>query len=376
MKIAINTLPLLSPLTGVGKYTYQISRTLQQINQHHEYTYFHGFFSKSLLPSREVKKTLYFLKETIRKTPLLRTAARNWKDFLNYFTSQRFDLYFEPNFIPIHILANRIVTTVFDFSFALFPEWHSRDKVLYFKKHFWEKIKRADRIIVISDFIKNEAIDRFGFSKDRLTTIHLGFDREIFKIYPPHALETVKFRYKLPEKFFLFVGSIEPRKNLVRLLQAYANLDNRIRKEYKLVLIGFKGWENEEIMRLIEKLKQDVYYIGYVPEDELGKFYNLAHLFIYPSLYEGFGLPPLEAMACGCSIIVSHLASLPEVCGDAVYYVNPYEVGSITEGLDRVLKDNLLRNSLISRGLERAKQFTWERSAKEHLQIFEEVVSI
>ena len=294
----------------------------------------------------------------------------------DYFTFQRFDFYFEPNFIPIHIPADRIVTTVFDFSFALFPEWHSRDKVLYFKKHFWNKIKRADRIIVISDFIKNEAINRFGFSKDRLTTIHLGFDREVFKIYPPQALETVKARYRLPENFILFVGSIEPRKNLKSLLRAYMDLKEMVRKEFKMVLVGFRGWKNDEIMSQIGKLKSDVFYTGYVPEEELGKFYNLAHLLIYPSLYEGFGLPPLESMACGCPVIASDVSSLPEVCGDAVHYINPYEVESITEGIDRVLKDNSLRSSLISRGLERAKQFTWEKSAKEYLRVFEEVTNI
>jgi glycosyltransferase involved in cell wall biosynthesis len=136
-------------------------------------------------------------------------------------------------------------------------------------------------------------------------------------------LETVKAQYRLPENFILFVGSIEPRKNLKRLLQAYTDMDDKIRKEFKLVLIGFKGWENEEIMRLIHKLKSDIFYLGYLPEEELGKLYNLARLSIYPSLYEGFGLPPLEAMACGCPIIVSHTASLPEVCGDAAFYADP-----------------------------------------------------
>jgi glycosyltransferase involved in cell wall biosynthesis len=295
--------------------------------------------------------------------------------FEEYFTSRRFDLYFEPNFIPIHILADRIVTTVFDFSFVLFPEWHSRDKVLYFKKHFWDKIKTADRIIVISNFIKNEAINRFGFSKDRLTTIHLGFDHEIFKIYPPQALKTVKAQYRLPENFILFLGFIEPRKNLKRLLQAYTDLGDKIRKELKLVLIWFKGWENEEVMRLMQNLKSDIFYLGYLPGEELGKLYNLARLFVYPSLYEGFGLPPLEAMACGCPIIVSHTASLPEVCGDAAFYADPQDANSISGAILRVLLDENLRNSLIQKGFDRASTFSWEKSALSHLKVFEEVFS-
>jgi glycosyltransferase involved in cell wall biosynthesis len=152
------------------------------------------------------------------------------------------------------------------------------------------------------------------------------------------------------------------------------DLEGPIRKEFKIVLVGFKGWENEEIVSLIQKLKSDVLYLGYVPDNELGKFYNLASLFVYPSFYEGFGLPPLEAMACGCPVIVSNVASLPEVCGEAVFYVDPNDIGCITQGMNRVLNDETLRKSLIMKGLERSKLFSWEKSAKEHLKVFEEIM--
>jgi glycosyltransferase involved in cell wall biosynthesis len=182
-------------------------------------------------------------------------------------------------------------------------------------------------------------------------------------------------RYSLPEHFIFFTGSLEPRKNLKNLIQAYSGLDKRIRKDIKLVLAGFKGWQNKEIMALLRKVKSDVFYLGYVSDAALRDLYNLATLFVYPSFYEGFGLPPLEAMACGCPVVVSNAASLPEVCGGAAYYVDPYNIESIAEGIHKVLTDEALRQSLIEKGLERAKLFSWEKSAKKHIEVFDEVLS-
>jgi glycosyltransferase involved in cell wall biosynthesis len=375
MKIAIDTVLLLSPLTGVGNYAYQIARKLRQIAPTHDYTYFYGYYSSRLLSPGEHLDSVHRVKEAVRKIPFLGTAARSLKDVANLFSSREFDLYFEPNFIPLNIRARRTVVTVPDFSFARFPEWHTSDKVHYYAKNFGKKIRRADRIIVISDFIRNEAIQRFGFLPEKLTTIPLGVDREIYRVYDPRDLLPIREKYRLPENFLLFVGSLEPRKNLERLLLAYQDLEEATRREVKLVLVGSKGWENERIVSLIRKMKSDVSYLGYTPEEDLGKIYNLARLFIYPSLYEGFGLPPLEAMACGCPVLVSNAASLPEVCGEAAYYVDPQEPNSISEGIGRVLRDDGLRHALAKKGIDRASSFSWEKSAREHLRVFEETLS-
>jgi glycosyltransferase involved in cell wall biosynthesis len=375
MKIAIDAILLLSPLTGVGNYAYQIAKALQSIDPVNEYTYFYGFYSSNLISPEERPDNFSRLKETVRKIPFLGTLAKNLRDVANYFSSRTFDLYFEPHFIPLRIPAKHTVVTVPDFSFSRFPEWHSQDKVRYFQKHFWKKIDQAERIILISDFIREEASQLFRFPADRLTTIHLGFDPDIFRVYPPQDLLPVRRKYHLPENFMLFVGSIEPRKNLRSLLRAYMELEEPVRKEFKIVLVGFEGWKNEEIMSLLGKLEPDVLYLGYVPDNELGKFYNLASLFVYPSFYEGFCLPPLEAMACGCPVIVSNAASLPEVCGEAAFYVDPNDIGSIARGMDRVLKDETLRKSMIAKGLERSRLFSWEKSAREHLKVFEEVMN-
>ncbi len=370
MNIIINTIPLLSPLTGVGNYTYNITKSLQEIDHLNNYTYFYGYYSKKLLGDNS-RKRFHYVKEIIRGIPFLRDIAREFKNILSNFSNKDFDLYFEPNFIPINIKAKHIVATVCDFSFKLYPQWHPKDRITYFENKFWKNIERADRIIVISNFIYEEAVNLFGFSKDRLKVIHCGFNNNVFNPFIPQGGQSVKSKYNLPDNFILFVGSIEPRKNLENLIHAYINLDKDIRNEFKIVIVGFKGWENKEFMNILNKYA--VRYIGYVSEMELRELYTLATLFVFPSFYEGFGLPPLEAMACGCPVVVSNVASLPEVCGDAAYYVDPYSIESIADGMYKVLTDKGLRESLVRKGLERVKLFSWERCARETLKVFDEV---
>jgi glycosyltransferase involved in cell wall biosynthesis len=181
--------------------------------------------------------------------------------------------------------------------------------------------------------------------------------------------------HNLPGKFILAVGSIEPRKNLKNALLAYNSLPQAFKREYKFVLAGFSGWNNEEIMNSIRREKENIAYLGYLSDPDLAYLFNLASLLIFPSLYEGFGLPPLEAMACGTPVIVSNSSSLPEVCKDAAYYIDPLSVESIREGIVKVISDSELRSMLSQRGLDRAKLFSWDTSARKHLSLFNEVLA-
>lgn len=369
MDILINTIPLLAPLTGVGNYTYQISRKLRELDAQDNYWYFYGWYSRNL-KNYSYAKALYNI---TTKIPFMKGPARKIKDALVYLGSMKFDLYFEPNFIPINIKAKRIATTVHDFSWKLFPQWHPQERVGYFEKNFWKKIEISDRIIVVSRFIRDEAINTFGLPADKIRVIYNGFDGSFFRKYKQHELEAVKAKYNLPKKFILFAGSIEPRKNLKNLILAYSNISKNIGQYYKLVLVGYRGWENNEIMKLLERSRDNVIFLGFVSNTELGQLYNLATLFAYPSFYEGFGLPPLEAMACGCPVLASNVASLPEVCRDAAYYVDPNEVDSIADGICRVINDEELRKTLTRKGLSNVQRFNWTKSAKEHLRVFREV---
>ncbi len=380
MKIAINTKPLLSPLTGIGRYTDRLAWALSRLDRENEYTYYYGFFSDRLVLGSEnnggppgLINRPFRAAKVLKKIPVVGRMAKATKRALFELASQcrSFDLYFEPNFIPESIRSRRTVVTVHDFSCFINPKWQPKQWASYVQQTFPKKIKRADRIIVDSDFIKNEAVERFGFPEEKLIVIHLGVDGLVFKPYGPKELEAIKETYRLPERFILSACSIEPRKNLEGLINAYTRLDERIRKDTELIFVGFKGWRNKRINELIHTTG-GVRYMGYVPEDDLAKLYNLATVFTYPSFYEGFGLPPLEAMACGCPVVVSNTSAIPEVCGDAACYVDPHNIDDIAAGLARVLDDDAYRDDLVVRGLTRAGRFTWEKSAKEHIEVFKE----
>jgi glycosyltransferase involved in cell wall biosynthesis len=364
----INTIPLLSPLTGIGRYTYEISKKIKDDNDLDTY-FFYGYYSKNILDIKKTSKSK-ILKKIITKNQLIKKISRKLLLHVSKFYSPAFDLYWEPNFIPLeNIKAKKIVTSVHDFSFILHKEYHPKERIEYFENNFFKKIYISDAIICFSEFTKNEILERLNIDQKKIKVIYHGLDHNLFKIK-----KDLKVNFELPKKFILCVGSIEPRKNLISLLKAYNNLDMSIKKEYKLILTGFKGWENQEIVSLINQNKDYVNYLGYISDEELVAVYNLATLFVYPSFYEGFGLPVLEAMACGTPVVCSNTTSLPEVGGDAVVYCNPYNINHIKERIEMVLNDEKIQKEMIVKGLERAKQFTWEKSAKKHLEVFKEVL--
>src|SRR3990172_238351 len=372
-KIVINTISLLSKLTGIGRYTFEVCKRITQLGLHADFSYFYGYYSKKLYmmdipPSGKIAKAIknylakyYHIKKTTRESLL----------FVSRFSPKAFDLYWEPNIVPIeHLRSKHLVTTIHDFSFQHYPECLPKENKEYLQKHFWKNIKRSDRIITVSNFIKQEIVGLLKYDEARIKVIYNGVDHDNFKTYDPALLHEFKIAYNLPENFILFVGSIEPRKNLKNVLMAYNSLPDSFKKDCKFVLAGFSGWKNAEVMETIRRERDNIVYLGYLSDLELAYLYNLASVFIYASLYEGFGIPPLEAMACGTPVIVSQRSSLPEVWGDAAYYVDPLSVDSISDAMYKVFADSALREALVSRGAIRAKSFKWDESAKSHLTLF------
>ena len=370
-RIAIDAIPLLGRLTGVGHYIRELVHQFGKLTPSYEYVYYYGYFSKRILIGG---KQIHGIKNFLSKMPLVGNGLRGFRGTVAKYHPAEFDLYFEPNFIPLEINAKTIVTTVHDFSFQLFPEAHPKERVRYFAKNFLRNVQRSTRIITDSGYTKNEAVELFRVPSELITPIHLGVDHEMFKAYPREALESCARELGLPEKFILFVGTREPRKNLRRLIQAYAELPDPVQREFRLVLVGPRGWGENELTGG-RKLGNRVMVLDYLDTQKLALTYNLASALAYPSLYEGFGLPPLEAMACGCPVVASRVASLPEICGDAACYVDPQDVQSIAEGMNKVLSDNELRRSLIKNGKARANLFTWQKTAQETLKVFDEVLS-
>lgn len=363
-KLLINTIPLLSPLTGVGRYVFEICSQMSQ-NNDFEKTFYYGFYSKKIqnLSGNKVsfKANSYFL-----QSKFLRKLAKKVLFASSRFFPKNFDIYWEPNFIPLTQLKSKyIVTSLHDFSFKHCRNFLPEDRKKYFDNYFDERIIKSDVLICFSEYVKNEISEILDFDDNKVKVIPHGVRHDLFKIYNDAELD-----FALPNKFILFVGSIEPRKNLTRFLEAYGSLDKTIKDEYKLVLAGFKGWKNREIMELINRNAHYIKYLGYLNDTDLAKVYNKASLFVFPSLYEGFGLPVLEAMACGTPVITSDCSSLPEVGGDAAIYCNPYSVEDIVCKIDDILRNDRLRETLKKKGLDRAKKFTWEESAMKHMEIF------
>lgn len=369
MKIITNCTPLLGRLTGIGVYIKKVCERLKEKYPNYNYTYYFGYVSKTLEPGK-VGKFLTTVKSILKKAPYGREVVKLLKERGGF---GEYDIYFEPNFIPLkNITARGVVVTVHDFSFVKNPKWHPKNRIQYFEKYFWTEIKRADLVLTDSYYIRNEAEDLLGMNPKRIRNVQPGIEHDIFRIYDKVSLER-----NLPENFMLFVGSIEPRKNINGLLKAYSSLSRSLRKDLKLVLIGYDGWENAETTGFIKKIEEDVLILSNVTSNlELAYLYNKATVFVMPSLYEGFGFPPLEAMACGCPTVVSNVASLPEVCSDASYYVNPLDPESIAEGIIKVVSDEELKKSLVKKGLKRAKDFSWDKTAKEINGVFKEVLGL
>ena len=367
-KVLIDTISLLSPLTGIGKYTYEVSNILKK-NSELEIEYFYGYYSDKLIEPT-THKSVKNLKSTINKFPFIKKIAREILFISSRLFATKYDLYWQPNFIPNRgVKAKKIVTTVHDFSFFIHRDFHPKETLEYFDNSFYKNIYRSDIIITGSNYTKSEILERLDFKEENIRVIYHGVNHNLFKIY-----NNIELDFKLPPKFILSVGSIEPRKNLLGLLKAYNLLTKDIKDEYKLILVGFKGWENREIMKIINQNREYIEYLGFISNEDLAKVYNLSSCFVYPSFYEGFGLPIVEAMACGTAVVSSNSSSLPEVGGDAVLYCNPHNIYDIRDKINMVLLDNNLKEELIQKGLKQAKLFSWEKSAREHLDVFKEVI--
>lgn len=375
-KILIDAVSLLSPLTGIGRYTYEISSNLQKLSQDkYEIFFNYGYHSKELygqdLNRTRTEQKAKKLQAFIKKFPFLKKITRTLYAFTARFNRVTYELYWQPSFIPNpNIKAKKVICTIHDFSFLLHPHWHPKERIEYLQANL-HLAKKANHIITGSNFTKQEIIRYMQIPQDKISVIYHGVNHELYKPYPQNELQNTKIKFSLPQNFLLFAGSIEPRKNLLTLLKAYNLFSEEQKRALPFILVGFKGWENREIMQEIEKNKEHIRYLGYVSDEELAHLYNLCTLFIYPSLYEGFGLPPLEAMACGAAVIASNIASLPEVCGDAALYVEPSNPQDIKDKITLVIESETLKKELSQKSLSQAAHFSWKSAAEKHFEIFQ-----
>ena len=289
---------------------------------------------------------------------------------------RQLDILFNPKFtVPLLHPAKKVFVLHGSEWFAIPRHFRWYDRV-YCRTFVPWYCRRADAFIAVSNRVKEDAVRYVHADPDRIFTIYNAIDpRQFYFIEDEARLAAVRARYGLPEKFVLWVGQIESRKNVKRLLRAFAEIAGEF--PHQLVIAGEQRWSTREELSELGALglERRVQFLGWVAHSDLSAIYRLAELFAFPSLYEGFGIPLVEAMACGCPILTANTCAPPEVVDGAAYLVDPYDVAAIAEGLRITLKDPARRRAMAARGLERAKEFSWEKSARQVLAVFDAVAS-
>jgi glycosyltransferase involved in cell wall biosynthesis len=271
-----------------------------------------------------------------------------------------------------------VVVTIHDMSLTLYPEYHPLRRVLLNRPLVDIAARRADAIITVSESARQDIVRLYGLAPERVHVVHEAAAPAFRRVHDVAQLERVKQRYGLADRFILYVGTIEPRKNLPRLIEGFARRRQSGDLPHQLVCVGPYGWLSRDIQRRIERLRiaDAVAFAGYVPFDDLASVYNLAEMFVFPSIYEGFGLPVIEAMACGTPVITGHVPALAEVAGGAVEHVDRLDAESLGEAMVRLARCRDRREELARLGLERSKAFSWKRAAHETLNVYRTAASL
>lgn len=421
--------------TGTENYSFQLIKALAKIDKKNKYIVYlnpYRLNPKSQIPNPKQSQSINY--QNLKRFENLNLEFRNYEIKLiswpRLWTQAGLALQTSKDpldvlFVPAHTLplvrkpGLKTVVTVHDLGSEYLPSMHQLKQRLYLDLMQKFQLKTATKIIAVSKATKQDLINKIGLEEKKISVVHEGYDKELFQ--PCHSgksrrdtsgiltegildpgtrqndrLRDVLRQYDLkPKSYFLFVGTVQPRKNLERLIEAFAKLldtgykiedrgyrinptsdnlnpESYIQNPIYLVIAGSKGWLSDEIYKLPKKLgvEDKVKFLGYVPDQDLPALYSGALAFTFPSLFEGFGLPILEAQACGCPVLTSNLSSMPEVAGKGARYVNPYDIDDIVKGMGRCRIEDI-RSRMIKAGWENIKRFSWEKAAREILEVLE-----
>ena len=385
MHLIINLQPLLSPLTGIGHYTRELTLELlaresggegapclqldgltgkrrEPLTPAHPLLNPQSSAAESSASGAAAGSLAWRLARRYLRNPLTRRAYRwLYTQRLKRGGAQQSALYWEPNYILLP-WQGRSVVTVHDLSHQRYPECHPRERVTFFGQHLGESLRRATRINVVSEFTSRELQALHGVDPARIDIVPPAVAERFFT--PPQAqqVDELVARYRLPPRYLLSVGTLEPRKNLTRVLEAFASLPAEQRRETPLLLAGMPGWGEQVLSGNVRAALEEgsIRRLGYVASDDLPGLYHLAAGFVYVSLYEGFGMPVLEAMAAGTPVLTANVTATSEVAAGAAIEVDPLEPDAIRHGIEQLIAAD--HGQAIQRGRQRARQFSWQRS--------------
>lgn len=354
--------------TGIGFVAHQLLRNLPKFSGDEKVL---DYFAKGL-EQEQLSNIEAYAAYGYGLNPCQVMSSRHYKMIWPFFPlafrrffGKRADVTCFFNFYVPPGISGKKVTIVHDMVVKAFPETMNLKTKIMLKLCLKKSCKRADKIIAVSQFSKEEIVKYLKIPEEKIAVMPNGVDHEMYHTrYEDAKIQAAKARYHISGEYYLYLGTLEPRKNIERMVRAYAQA--RRPGGPKLVLAGRKGWLYESIFATVQELAltEDVIFTDYVQDEDVPLLMSGAKIFLFPSLYEGFGLPPLEAMACGTPVVTSSVSSLPEVVGDAALRADPYHVEEIAAAIARLEADEQLRKSLAQRGVERAAEFTWEKSAR------------
>jgi glycosyltransferase involved in cell wall biosynthesis len=368
-------------MSGVGRYAYNIIKNVLAVDHTNTFEIDRfNFLNRERYPEI-LPELLRHGNISLKECHYLHygiTARQPWVHyFFSYNTCFRSfaDIYHFFGFIIPEKIKGKTIATIHDMSYMLYPETLSKANYAILRKNLVRSGNDADIIVTVSDNGKKEIAEHLNISPDKIYVVYNAVDHTLF--FPRKHEEAKKLlhvKYNISGDYLLYLGTLEPRKNIISLIKAYRIFSNR-NKDVKLVIAGQKGWKYDEIYNAVNELSlmDRVIFTGYLKDEDIPALYSAAEAFIFPSLYEGFGIPPLEAMACGIPVITSNTSSLPEVMGDAGILTDPRSIEGLAYEMDRLVNDDCLKKDLSKKGIIRAGKFSWQDSAERVLNIYREL---
>lgn len=355
------------PQAGIAHYVYNIYKNLAELDKQNDYEVFGlSFFGNSKDFKNNFPKGTKF--DLIQYIPGKAWNILNRKLVLppmEAILGKKADVFIYTQFrLYPSLFAKKRFVVIYDIAFEHHPEYIENKNLQYLLRRVPGAAKKSDKIITISEFTKNDLIKKYAVDPNKIIVAHCAVDADKFK-KTKLTSATIK-KYRLPKTYLLYLGTIEPRKNIANLVRAYSKLPKSIKDHYPLVLAGGGGWNDDEIKQTIDLAMQDseIIQTGYIDEKDIPALYSGAELFLYPSHFEGFGMQILEAMACDTPVLTANNSSLPEVGGESAYYVDDKSIESIKNGIEKLLNEPKLRQDMIKKGRQQIKKFSWQESAQ------------
>lgn len=370
-RIAIDYTAAVRQKAGIGRYTRALVGALAGLDRANAYTLYVPRNGRALGEAEEFPPNFRIVRGPLGERAMVTLWQRAQVPLPLELLTGAVDVVYSPDFVLPPARARRNILTVHDLSFRRVPETAVPNLRWYLEGAVPRAVNRADVILADSHATREDLIELFGADPARVRTLYSGCDARFRRVTAPAELERVMARYDLRKPFVLNVGTVEPRKNLTRLIEAFARLAPA--RELELVIAGGRGWLYDEILAAPERfgVRERVRFLGFTPDEDLPALYSLAEVFAYPSLYEGFGLPVLEALACGAAVVTADNSSLPEVAGDAALLVNARDVEALSAALVQALDDTRVRAELQARAMKQAGRFSWQASAETLREVLE-----